>query len=68
MRLCPFQTKEEYTIEYQGHEIGNKEVKHTVFIPCIGCDCAAYDSVKGKCTITGNISYSASGWTAKIIE
>ena len=74
MRLCPYQTKEEYTMEYQGCEIGNKEVKKTVFIPCVGCDCAAYDADKGKCVKTGIIcnrthgSYLGSGWTAKIIE
>lgn len=74
MRLCPYQTKEEYVIEYQGYKIGDKEVKKTVFIPCIGRDCAAYDSVEGKCTKTGIIcnrthgSYLASDWTAEIIQ
>lgn len=74
MRLCPFQTKEEYVMEYQGYEIGDKPIKKTVFIPCIGRECAAYDSYKGECVKTGIIcnrthgSYLASGWTAKVIE
>ena len=53
MRLCPYQTKEEYVIEYQGYKIGDKEVKKTVFVPCIGWDCAAYDEDKGTCARTG---------------
>jgi hypothetical protein len=74
MRFCPYQTKEEYVMEYQGYEIGNKEIKKTVFIPCVGCDCAAYDSNKGECVKTGIIcnrthgSYLASGWTVEMIE
>ena len=53
MNKCPFQTKEIYTVEYQGHQIGNKEVKRTVFIDCLGCECAAYDSFNGTCSKTG---------------
>ncbi len=74
MRFCPYQTKEEYVIEYQGHEIGNKEIKKTVFIPCVGRDCAAYDDNKGECIKTGIIcnrthgSYLGSGWRIEPIE
>ena len=53
MNKCPFQTTEVYEKEYQGYDIGYKEVKHTVFIDCIGCECAAYDSFNGTCSITG---------------
>ena len=74
MRLCPYQTKEEYVMEYQGYKIGDKEVKKTVFVPCVGRDCAAYDSNKGECVKTGIIcnrthgTYLGSGLMVEEIE
>ena len=70
MKKCPFLTKEKYMIEYQDYKIGSKEIKKTVFMDCIGTECAAYNPVSGKCSKTGQItrdsgSLLGSGYTVK---
>ena len=73
MKKCPFLTEEKYENEWNGGQCEYQKIKKTVFMDCIGCECAAYNSVSGKCSKTGQLaresgSLLASGYTMEFIE